>query len=559
LRGTGIENFFKEYGMKKLNGIFVFALVGLTVLAFLFTTCENEYVIALLRGPSELESLEIDTYNAEGGKLQGGASLVPGFSPALYDYTVYIPYEAVFFVINAGVRGEGTVTWISEGEKDGNAFTLPADMEARLVTVRGERDYMDIADYQLTVMRGPETPRGITLGVMPGIGAFFLKPVSDMPRIFVEVDATPPSDGGELSYQWFRNSDNNNRTGEKIQGATDKIYELTDEEKIFSGTVYYYAELTNNLNGQTNSMESMTRSVKFIDKQEIIDKGELDAKSIAMTDIPSGTVNVGNAWRTGAVSTYYPTPTPVPWSTPGFLMGTYEVTYELWKLVFDEAEIGGFSFANSGNQGAEKSDGLVTDTIVNPRPVGNKLNPVTMISWRDCAVWCNAYSEMDNLQAVYVDSNGNTLRDSRNAVEFETPNYANNGYRLPTVAEWEYAARGGNPGSTEWDYTYVGGNSPNDYYWYYKTTTQEVGLMQPNSIGLYDMGGNVNELVTLPDGKASAVGYGFDCYNNVSRPPDPFSASEFIIETLASDFKFTFSPGWGVSWVQGFRIMCAKD
>jgi formylglycine-generating enzyme required for sulfatase activity len=485
--------------MKKLNGIFVpafTALVCLTVLSFLFTTCENEYVIALLRGPSELESLEIDAYNAEGGKLQGGASLVPGFSPARYDYTVYIPYEAVFFVINAGVRGEGTVTWISEGEKEGNAFTLPADMEARLVTVRGERDYMDIADYHLTVMRGPETPRGITLGVTPGIGAFFLKPVPDMPRIFVEVDATPPSDGGELSYQWYRNSANNNRTGEKIPGATDKIYELTDEEKLLSGTVYYYAELTNNLNGQTNSMESMTRSVKIIDKQELIDKGELNAKSLAMTDIPAGTVLNDSDWSYVPLVSYGADCYYAPWSTPGFKLGTYEVTYELWKVVFDAAEAGGFRFANIGNQGADGN------TSASHEPVGNKLHPVSLISWNDCVVWLNAYSEMDGKEPMYVDSNMNVLRDSREPVDKMIDldmKAGRNGYRLPTAMEWDYAAHGANPGSTVWNYRWIG-DAGEDYYWVQQEQTKEVGAVEgakPNNLGLYDMGGNLLEAAEM--------------------------------------------------------------
>jgi formylglycine-generating enzyme required for sulfatase activity len=548
LRGTGIETFFKEYGMKKLNGIFVFALVGLTVLALLFTTCENEYVIALLRGPSELESLEIDTYNAEGGKLQGGASLVPGFSPACYDYTVYIPYEAVFFVINAGVRGEGTVTWISEGEKEGNAFTLPADMEARLVTVRGERDYMDIADYHLTVMRGPETPRGITLGVMPGIGAFFLKPVSDMPRIFVEVDAAVPSDGGELSYQWYRNSDNNNRTGEKIPGATDKAYELTDEEKIFSGTVYYYAELTNNLNGQTNSMESLTRSVKFIDKQELIDKGELSAKSIDMKDISAGTVSPGS-WS-GFVNGL----SGLQWTTRGFMMGTYTVTWELWELIFEAAEAGGFSFANRGNQGAE------TNTVRDTKPVGNKLHPVTMISWRDCAVWCNAYSEMDGLQAVYVDSNGNVLRDSRLVIDELTDKskmLGKNGYRMLDITEWEYAARGADPGSVIWNYTFIGNNASG--YWSDKTQTAEVGSLTPNSAGLYDMGGNVYEYSSnlfSDSGGYKFFGMGADFGTTAIEIGGSIGGSFYV--PYPSPNEITMKPGLSNLYT-GFRIMCAKE
>ncbi len=275
------------------------------------------------------------------------------------------------------------------------------------------------------------------------------------------------------------------------QEAASEKYAETPEYKMkeLKAREMEQARLDKEL-AKKQAAEAVEESQKELDRtmrQKAMNDGVKDSSGRRYCAIPAGEFQMGSSQEEDPLVRMV--------VVEGFTIGQTEITYGEWIKTLVWAKAHGYEFANSA-MGADDS------------------HPVTNVSWFESVAWSNAKSEEEGLNPCYylADKFGKTsvyrasgasdgsLELDRNA----------NGYRLPTEAEWEKAARGGHV-----DHLYPNGNTLTQKDANFANEgggTLPVMKYNPNRYGLYDMAGNVWEwcwtIHCVEDGSSEPIGRG---------------------------------------------------
>lgn len=279
-----------------------------------------------------------------------------------------------------------------------------------------------------------------------------------------------------IAYQWFHRDI-------PIPGATHSQLVLADISELASGK--YHVRVSSNGNSQYSRAALLTILPADLQMQP----------PPSMAWIAAGKFTMGDTLNEGY---HDETPTRNLW-LDGYFIDQTEISGQEWSRIVTWATNNGYTF--SGNARWKSPE-----------------HPVQNMTWFDAIKWCNARSEMTGLTPAYYLNAGRSPQDvyRQGNVEISTEGFEpQGGYRLPTEAEWEKAARGGlrdrrhthgniisHDTANYWANTRHGFGDQSifsdyrfhpDYDFGTKPYTAPAMHLTPNGYGLYGMAGNVWE------------------------------------------------------------------